>query len=419
MVHGKKDVAIVGAGPAGLSAALELKKLGVNKISVLDREPVAGGMPRLCHHTGFGLRDFHRIYSGPRYARQYVEKAAAAGVDIRTSTTITGWNNPNELTFTSPNGMGTIEAEAVLLATGCRERSYSARLIPGRRLEGILTTGSLQRLVYAHKLPVGKQAVIVGGELVSLSSLMTLAHAQVQSIVMITDLPQHQIYFPFSPVKWLLIDMLRKTTIITSTRIHEIKGDHRVEAIEMMNIDTQQVETINCDTVVFTGNWIPEHEIARLGSLEINPGTRGPQVDANFRTSKQGVFAAGNLLRGAASADSSALEGRSAARNIHLYLQQKKWPKKHIPIRCKLPLAWVCPNSICSQNELSRSRHLYFQVREFCQNTEVQVYQGDKLLYAQRYRSLQPNRFIPMTSHWLPQIDFNGDMLKMTVGAQV
>ncbi|MBL8055732.1 MAG: FAD-dependent oxidoreductase, partial [Anaerolineales bacterium] len=191
------EVLIVGAGPAGLSAGLALKEQGVQNVLVVDREPTPGGIPRLCHHTGFGLRDLRGVYSGPAYARRYVQQAERAGLEIRTATTVTGWRPAGGVTVTSPRGLGEITAKAILLATGCRERPRSARLIPGRRPAGVFTTGSLQRFVYEHHLPVGRRAVIVGAELVSLSALMTLGHAGVTTVAMVTDLPRHQIQFPY------------------------------------------------------------------------------------------------------------------------------------------------------------------------------------------------------------------------------
>ncbi|HNF94213.1 MAG TPA: NAD(P)/FAD-dependent oxidoreductase, partial [Anaerolineales bacterium] len=314
------DVLIVGGGPAGLSAAVELKKQGVKNILVVDREPEAGGMPRMCHHTGFGREDLWRMWSGPKYAKYYRELAEKMDVEVRTSTTITGWTDKKKLTYTSPQGLGEIEADAILLATGVRERPRAARLVPGKRPQGVFTTGSLQRFLYQEHLPVGKRAVIIGAELVSLSALMSLMGAGIKCEMLVTEENSHQIEFPYVVMKWALADIISKTPIITNTQISNIFGQKRVEAVELTHKDGSK-RVVECDTVIFTGNWIPEHELARLGGLEINPRTKGPVIDKNFRSSVEGVFAAGNLLRGVETADRCALEGQRAAREIRKYLK--------------------------------------------------------------------------------------------------
>ena len=314
------DVLIVGGGPAGLSAAIELKKQDVKNILVADREPEAGGMPRMCHHTGFGRKDLWRMWSGPTYAKYYRDLAEKMDVEVRTSMTITGWTGNNKLSFTSPQGIGEIEANAVLLATGVRERPRSARLVPGKRPQGIYTTGSLQRFIHQEHLPIGKRAVIVGAELVSLSALMTLMGAKVECAMMVTEEASHQIEFPYIAMKWALADILSRTPIVTNTTVTNLFGQKRVEGIELTHKDGSK-ERVECDSVIFTGNWIPEHELARTGGLELNPRTKGPVIDKNFRSSVAGVFVAGNLLRGVETADHCALEGKWAAQAIRKELK--------------------------------------------------------------------------------------------------
>lgn len=408
MKHEAIDVLIVGAGPAGLSAALELKHLGVKNVVVAERESEAGGIPRFCHHTGFGIRDLHRVYVGPRYARHYVERAKREGIDVRTKTTITGWEDTVEtrLRYSSPQGIGIFDAKAVVLATGVRERPRAARLIPGKRPAGIFTTGSLQRFVYDKKIPIGKRAVIVGAELVSFSAVMTLRHAGVDVVAMTTKLPAHQLKFPYNVAKWGLMDVLGKTPVYTLSDVQEIVGDKRVQAVKLSHVESGKTTSLDCDTVVFTGDWIPEHEIARLGGITINSGTLGPQVDPHFRTSKPGVFAAGNLLHGAETADVSALEGRSVAKEVKDFLTSSVWATETLRIAKMKPIAWVYPNSISSDNAEGIGT-LSFRVAEILKRSAVKVYQGEQLLYAQRFPSLIPENTYKLSVSRFRNFDTN------------
>jgi len=391
--------------------------LGIKNILVVDREPEAGGMPRMCHHTGYGRADLHRMYLGPRYAKYYRELAERSGVEIRTSTTITGWGSTakdsalNKLSFTSPNGLGKIEAKAVLLATGVRERPRAARMIPGTRPQGVYTTGSLQRYIYQEKLSVGKRAVIVGAELVSLSALMTLMHAGVKCKMMVTELPQHQIYFPYLPMKWALADVLSCTPILTNTRITNIFGQKQLEGIELTHANGQ-TEIVECDTVIFTGDWIPEHEMARLGGLILDSGTQGPRVDAEFRSSVSSVFVAGNLLRGVATADYCALEGRRAAQSIAGYLKNVQWPANRLEVKVESPLVWVCPNVITESESVESFK---FRSNEFKRNVELQVKQGDKVLHTQSFRRLIVNEIMSLSGEWVSKVEQGSGAVTVSV----
>ena len=408
------DVLIVGAGPAGISAALELKKLGVKHVVVAEREAEAGGIPRLCHHTGFGIRDLYKIYSGPRYAEYYVKEAQKNKIDIRTKTTITDWEDKTQLKYTSPQGAGIFEAKAVLLATGVRERPRTARLVSGSRPRGIFTTGSLQRFVYEKNIPVGKRALIVGAELVSLSAFTTLKHAGVEVVGMTTKLSQHQMIFPFNIAKWGLMDFVSQAPLYTSAELQEIIGRKRVESVKIYRADTDKTTSIECDTIVFTGNWIPEHEIARLGEIEIDGGTLGPQVDAHFRTSRRGVFAAGNLLHGAETADISALEGRSAASHIKNFLETSHWTPDSLPIMTEAPLSWVFPNNIARKDAVSIGQ-LSFRVGEVLKKSTIKVYQGSRLLETQTFRKLLPGNTYKLNARWMPDIEFDAPAPKIVI----
>ncbi|MEY2580543.1 MAG: hypothetical protein QOE09_392 [Ilumatobacteraceae bacterium] len=292
-----RRVVIVGAGPAGLSAATELRRLGVQHVRVHEREQQAGGIPRHTDHLGFGIRDLHRVMSGPRYARALIERATAAGVELRLGNPVFSLDD--------------VDADAIVLATGARERPRHARLVPGDRPIGILTTGSLQQLAMKG-MRVGKRAVIVGAEHVSFSAIFTLAHAGCRAVAMVTPLPRHQSY---GMIK-LAAATVRRVPVLTGVDIAEIIGRRRVESVALTD-----GRVIECDTVVFTGSWIPDHELARRSHLAMDPDVKGPVVDDSFRTSREDVFAIGNLVHRVAAADRCALDGKSVAARIVRHLR--------------------------------------------------------------------------------------------------
>ncbi len=314
---------VVGGGPSGLAAAIELRALGISPVTVIEREREAGGIPRHSDHTGFGLRDLRTVLSGPRYAGRYRELAEQAAVEVLTETMVTEWEGDRLLKVTGPNGRWEIEPPAVVLATGCRERPRSARLIPGSRPAGVMTTATLQQLVHLRGQKVGRRAVIVGAEHVSFSAVATLAHGGASVAGLVTDLPKHQTLRAFragAAVRY-------RAPVWSRTKVSAIHGSERVESVELTEIDSGLTRTVECDLVVFTADWIPDHELAVMAGCELDRGTRGPLVDPALRTSRRGVFAAGNLMHPAETADVCALDGRHVAPAVAAYLRGPgDWP---------------------------------------------------------------------------------------------
>ncbi|RDG37478.1 NAD(P)/FAD-dependent oxidoreductase [Streptomyces corynorhini] len=371
------DVVIVGAGPAGLTAAAELAPaLGTGRVLVLDREPAAGGIPRHSDHTGYGVRDLKRVLTGPAYARTLVDKALAAGADIRTEATVTGWSGDRSLDVTTPDGLLRVDARAVILATGARERPRSARLIPGDRPSGVYTTGQLQNLVHLHHQEVGRRAVVVGAELVSWSAVLTLREAGCRTVLMTTEHEHPDAYAAFHLPGRALLD----GRLATGTRITRIIGRGRLRAVEVEETATGRRHTVECDTLILTGDWIPDHELVRTGGLDLDPGTKGPLVDTALRTSRPGVFAAGNLLHAVDTADIAALDGRHAARHVRLWLDGHRAHEVSVPIVADAPFRWVAPGLLRIGDPAPPRGRLLLWTDRLVRAPKVTVRQGSRTL---------------------------------------
>jgi thioredoxin reductase len=416
------DVAVVGGGPAGLAAAVAIRRTGAS-VTVLEREQALGGIARHADHTGYGLREFHRLLRGPAYARRWAERAEHAGVVAETGTTVTGWSNDEAttrtLTLTSPRGIRELRARAVVLATGTRERPRSARLVPGSRPAGVLTTGSLQQLVaLGERTPriaaLGRRAVIVGAEHVSFSAVLTLAHAGCATVAMVTPESRHQSY---AALKAMTAGRHR-APVLTRTAVTEIRGRRIVEAVEITDLATGTTRLLDCDTVVFTGDWVPDHELARRGGLSIDHATRAPRVDAGLRTDVPGVFAAGNLLHGAETASVCAASGAWAARAITQWLDHddpSTWPTTHgVRIECAPPLRWVSPNLLVPGQRAVPHGHLLARSTEFARRPRITVSQGDREMWGGRLRRTVPTMPVHLPAGWLGQVE-PGEPVRITM----
>ncbi|SDO74666.1 Thioredoxin reductase [Nakamurella panacisegetis] len=395
-------VLIVGGGPAGLRAAAELAPRVNGQVLVLERESVAGGIPRHSDHPGYGLRDRHRFLSGPRYAKALRDTALRAGAIVMENATVTDWAGDLSLSVTTPGGRITVTAEAVVLATGARERPRAARLIPGDRAGGVYTTGHLQNVVHLKHGSVGRRAVVVGSELVSFSAAMTLRQAGCRTVLMTTEYPKPDAYWLFSRigVPWL------RTTVATRTRISRIIGRGQVTGVEIENIDTGERRTVACDTVVLTGDWIPDNELARAGGLDLDRASRGPLVDPALRTSRPGVFAIGNLVHPVDTADVAALDGAAVAEHVLAHLSGSRPAADRTRLRAAAPLRWASPGVLRgSDPEPPRGRLLVWSDR-YVPFPLVVIRQNGRIVARKRlWWPAAPGRVFRVPSSILTEVD--------------
>ncbi|TDO12217.1 thioredoxin reductase [Mycobacterium sp. BK086] len=370
------DVVIVGGGPAGLTAAAALAAR--HNVVVLERESAAGGIPRHSDHLGYGIRDLRTVLSGPDYARRLVAHASAAGAEIRADTMVTGWAGDHALEVTSPRGREVIDAGAVVLATGARERSRPARLIAGDRPAGIYTTGHLQNLVHLHGRGVGSRAVVVGAELVSYSAVLTLRHAGCRTVLMTTEHPRPESYTAFTVAARAALGV----RVATRTRVSRVVGAAALRAVEIENIDTGARRIVDCDTLILTGDWIPDHELARLGGLAMDARAGSPIVDTALRASRTGVFAVGNLVHPVDTADVAALDGRHVAAQVGAYLAGRHEPQAGVRLVAQAPLRWISPG-LLGDNAPPRDRLLAW-TDTLVRSPVVTAHQGGTLLARKR-----------------------------------
>jgi hypothetical protein len=194
----------------------------------------------------------------------------------------------------------------------------------------------------------------------------------------------------------------------TNTAVAAVNGRERVEEVELVELGTGRTRRIACDTVVFTGDWIPDHELAVTAGLDLDPGTKGPRVDTGLRTARPGVFAAGNLLHGAEPADVAALSGRHAAASAARWLAECVWPAQPVPIECAAPLHWLAPNAISSALDAPPRGRFALRAAVFMHRPIVEIRQDGRLLRRGRVRRLVPGRSESLPYGWAKFVDASG-----------
>ena len=341
------DIVIIGGGPAGLSAAAAARKAGIQDILILERDGVLGGILNQCIHNGFGLHTFKEELTGPEYAARYIAMVEEEKIPYKLNTIVADISRDREVTYINKEeGLVTIQAGAVILAMGCRERPRGALNTPGYRPAGIYSAGTAQRLMNIEGYCVGKEVVILGSGDIGLimARRMTLEGAKVKLVAEL---------MPYSGgLKRNIVQCLDDFGIPLKlqTTVVDIKGKERVEAVTVAQVDENSrpipgtEEEIPCDTLLLSCGLIPENELSDGLGVAMNPVTNGPLVDESLETDKGGVFACGNVLHVHDLVDYVSEEAAQAGRKAAAYLGGGlKRSGRRIPIRAVKGVRYTVP----------------------------------------------------------------------------
>lgn len=395
----KKDVIIVGGGPAGLAAALACHEAGVTDILILERDRDLGGILQQCIHHGFGLHTFNEELTGPEYAQRYIDRLEAAGIEVKLDTMVLSVSGDKRVTaINTTDGLTTYEAKAVILAMGCRERTRGALNIPGYRPAGVFTAGCAQRLVNMEGYMPGKKVVILGSGDIGLimARRMTWEGAKVK---MVCEIMPYSSGLTRNIVQCLEDNQIPLRFEHTVARIH---GKDRVEGVTIARVDQNRqpiadsFEYIPCDTLLLSVGLIPENELTEEAGVTMDPRTRGAVVDQYRQTSIPGVFACGNVLQVHDLVDNVSQEAAAAGAAAAAYVQGTGgFDEAAIEVLPEQGASYTVPQKIRRGGQ--GAVDLYFRVRDFYKPAKVEVVSGDTILLSKKKQIMTPGEMEKIT----------------------
>ena len=374
------DIVIIGGGPAGMAAAVAAYDSGVKDVVILDREEELGGILRQCIHNGFGLHKLGQELTGPEYAAVYKEKVKERGIKVYSETTVTALSEDKIVTARNREGILKIQAKAVVLAMGCRERSRGALNTPGTRPAGVYSAGTAQKLMNCEGYMVGKKVVILGSGDIGLimARRMSLEGAKVEAVCEI---------MPYSGgLMRNIVQCLEDYDIplYLNTTVAEIHGTKRVEGVTIAEVDEKRQiieesrRCIECDTLLLSVGLIPENELTREAGIAIDPITSGALVDENCETDKEGIFACGNVLQVHDLVDYVSDEAERAGMGAAAYVQAGKASSAAVAAKPGKGVRYVLPQTV--HTEGGKDVSLFLRVTQPFGKVRFTVKSGEEVL---------------------------------------
>ena len=406
------DLVIIGGGPAGLAAAIEARRHGVEDLLILERDSELGGILNQCIHNGFGLHTFQEELTGPEYAARYIAQARALGIPYKLDTMVLDLAADKTVTaMNRTDGLFQLHPKAVVLAMGCRERPRGALNIPGCRPAGIFTAGTAQRLVNMEGYLPGRKVVILGSGDIGLimARRMTLEGAEVQVVAEL---------MPYSGgLKRNIVQCLDDYGIPLklSHTVVDIQGKERVEGVTLARVENGRPvpgteEHYDCDTLLLSCGLLPENELSRAAGVRLSPVTGGPAVNESLETSIPGVFAAGNVLHVHDLVDYVSEEAGAAGAHAAAYIQSagREAQAAALPVLCRNGVRYTVPSTVrpaCVGDKLT----LRFRVDNVYQNKKIAVYLGGACIFTRRRPVLAPGE--------METLQLKGDLLRQDPAA--